>query len=252
MDAPRCHLDLQDATLWLDRMPSHCADLVVLDPGPPGRVTRGRGKGPSVPAFPAERMSTLLHEVNRVLKAGRVCWWVCESAHMLTAARMADKHGFAIGAPIVWDRVEGHPRLAFVLPLSRGRARSPGGELIVAPRVDGGLPGELPEALALALIEAATEPHEWVVDPFAGSGTFGVAAALAQRAYLGCDLSPEAHARAISRLEAAKAQPGASLEEAISAIAAGAPARPEAPASRRDGVGGASQLTMFGDAARLP
>jgi hypothetical protein len=169
----------------------------------------------------------------------------------VAATRLADKHGFSIGAPVVWDRVDGHPRLAFVLPLTRGRARSPGAELLVAPRVSHeAWPGELPEALCTALIEAATETSEWVVDPFAGAGSVGVGAALTGRRYLGCDVLASAVTRATARITAAGGRLFEALDTATSIHGPRADT-PELAKPRATSDEGPCQLTMFGDAARL-
>lgn len=208
------HLDVADAVLALERLPGGIAELVVLDPGVSGRQHKLGGakrpkeaaRGATVAGFPAERWPSLLYEVMRVLAPGRVCWWVCESSQAFVAARAAERMGFSLGAPMVWDRGEHQAvRLGFVLPLTRGRPRSPGAELVAVarPTAKEAWPGELPEGLCRALIEAATEPGELVVDPFCGSGALGAAANLISRRYLGVDHCELAVAAARARIAAA-------------------------------------------------
>ena len=69
-------------------------------------------------------------------------------------------------------------------------------------------PTQKPLALLARLLLAATAPHDWVLDPFCGSGTTGVAASLLGRRFLGIDLSADYLALARARREALDA-PGA-------------------------------------------
>ncbi len=249
------HIEVSDAVSWLEGLPGGSADLVVLDPGVPGRVARAVGKkaAPKVASLPAERLPALLYEVARVLAPGRVCWWVCETSQAFFAARAAERLGFTLGAPMVWDRGDQQSvRLGFVLPLTRGKARSPGAELIVAPRppAETAWPGELPESLCLGLIEAATSPGELVVDPFCGSGSVGLAAVLGMRRYLGCDLSADAVSAAKARLTRAGGH-AVDVEAVlgpreVEGADEGAPVRTDRP-GRQD----ACQLTIFADAPRF-
>lgn len=210
------HVSSADAIAWLKALPAGLADLVVLDPGVPGRAARRpaarpaigtkarplKAAPPATPAFPAERLPLLLFEVRRVLASTGLAWWVTESAPMFHLSRLADRLGFAVGAPLVWDRGDGPgARLAFVLPLSRLRPRSPGPELVQVPQpLDPPWPGSLPQALCDALVEAATEPGHRVIDPFMGSGAVGVAALTRGCRYFGCDVLPEAMELAGPRL----------------------------------------------------
>lgn len=52
-------------------------------------------------------------------------------------------------------------------------------------------PTQKPLALLSRIILASTKPNAWVLDPFAGSSTTGVAANLLQRRYLGIEQEPE-------------------------------------------------------------
>ncbi len=180
-----------DAVEWLAGFAAGSVPLMVLDPGVPGRAPRkARRADPAIPAFPEQRLPELLYEVHRVLARDRICWWVTETAQAFKAAHLAGRLGFAIGAPLVWDRGDGPgARLAFVLPLTRGRPRSPGAELVQAHR-SGEAPTRLPMALCDALVEAGSEPGEVIVDPFMGSGAIGVAALTHGRSYVGADIAP--------------------------------------------------------------
>ena len=55
-----------------------------------------------------------------------------------------------------------------------------------------GYPTQKPVALAERIIRASSNPGELVLDPFAGSGTVGAAAAALGRRFVLVDLNPEA------------------------------------------------------------
>ncbi len=64
-----------------------------------------------------------------------------------------------------------------------------------------GYPTQKPVALLLKILEIATDPGDIVLDPFCGSGTTLVAAALCERKAIGFDISEEAVNLTKSRLE---------------------------------------------------
>lgn len=63
-----------------------------------------------------------------------------------------------------------------------------------------------PEALMEKLIRDFTDPGETILDPFAGSGTTGVAALRMGRNFIGWERDPKYHAIAMKRLAAAREQ----------------------------------------------
>lgn len=66
-------------------------------------------------------------------------------------------------------------------------------------------PTAKPLLLALALVHFFTDVNEVVLDPFCGTGAFGIACALLERNYIGCDLSGEHVANASKRMALALA-----------------------------------------------
>lgn len=66
-------------------------------------------------------------------------------------------------------------------------------------------PTEKPVANLKSLIESFTKERDIVLDPFAGSGSTCVAAALCHRRYIGVELLPEYHSAAVRRLSAESA-----------------------------------------------
>jgi len=65
---------------------------------------------------------------------------------------------------------------------------------IVSPtgREKTGYPTQKPEGIVRRMVQASTRPGDWCLDPFAGSGTLGVAAARLGRRYVLVDSSPDA------------------------------------------------------------
>lgn len=67
-------------------------------------------------------------------------------------------------------------------------------------------PTQKPLALMLALVRDFTDPGDLILDPFAGSGTTGVAAIRLGRRFIGWERDPKYHAIAVKRLTAAREQ----------------------------------------------
>lgn len=65
-----------------------------------------------------------------------------------------------------------------------------------------------PLALMEALVRDFTDPGELVCDPFAGSGTTGVACKRLGRRFIGWERDPKFHAAAVKRLDATREQLG--------------------------------------------
>jgi len=69
-----------------------------------------------------------------------------------------------------------------------------------------GHPTQKPIALMEKLIRLFTDPGDLILDPFAGSGTTGVAAIRLGRRFIGWEKDPKYHAIALKRLKAAREQ----------------------------------------------
>jgi site-specific DNA-methyltransferase (adenine-specific) len=72
---------------------------------------------------------------------------------------------------------------------------------IVSPtgREKTGYPTQKPEALVRRMVQASSEPGDWCLDPFAGSGTLGAVCAALDRRFVLMDSNPEAIAVAEAR-----------------------------------------------------
>lgn len=69
-----------------------------------------------------------------------------------------------------------------------------------------GHPTQKPLALMETLVSLFTDPGDLILDPFAGSGTTGVACIRLGRRFLGWERDPKFHAAAVKRLSAAREQ----------------------------------------------
>ncbi|MFA5053409.1 MAG: site-specific DNA-methyltransferase [Parcubacteria group bacterium] len=63
-------------------------------------------------------------------------------------------------------------------------------------------PNEMPVSLALKLVNLISEPGDYILDPFAGSFSLGVAAIRLGRRYIGIEISEEWAAQGVERLQA--------------------------------------------------
>lgn len=122
--------------------------------------------------------------------------------------------GFSVKSVLVWDRevhgmgdLKGNfaPRYDTCIFATKGRYLLPGKrpvDVIRSQRVNGAElvhPNEKPVDLMRQLIESTTAPGSLILDPFAGSGSTLVAAALTGRQYIGIELDPQHHATAQQR-----------------------------------------------------
>ena len=80
---------------------------------------------------------------------------------------------------------------------------------IVSPtgREKTGYPTQKPEGVVRRIVQASTRLGDWCLDPFAGSGTLGVAAGRLGRHFVLMDSNPEAVAVARERLAGLRAEP---------------------------------------------
>jgi len=217
-----------------------------------------------------------LAQCRRVLKpAGTI--WVSGTLHVYLSVGMAlQQLGFRLLNDIVWEKPNPPPNLGcrcfthateMVLWASKAprgakarytfhydamRAENGGKQMknvwrFAAParaeRAAGRHPTQKPLALVSRCLRASTHPGDLVLDPFAGSGTTGVAALGLGRRFLGMEREPDYAALAARRLRAAVASPtdappdwSASTPRAAARRAPAA--RPPAVAARAHDPGG--------------
>jgi site-specific DNA-methyltransferase (adenine-specific)/adenine-specific DNA-methyltransferase len=75
------------------------------------------------------------------------------------------------------------------------------------PGEDTGYPTQKTEALLERIIRVSTNPADWVLDPFSGSGTTAAVAQRLGRCWVACDVSPKATQIAVIRLHSSAEDP---------------------------------------------
>ena len=240
-----------DAATGLAAMAAQSIDVTIMDPPYEAeahtkmrRAMAGlKGEDREVTAadlpFPAiteaERMAVAA-EVARVTSRWILVFCQVEGAPKW--ARALEAAGAQYVRTMVWVKPDGQPQLtgdrpgmgyeSIVVAHRKGRKRWNGGGrtgVFVYNKSDGSRhphPTTKPQPLMRELVSLFSDPGEIVLDPFAGSGSTGVACGMLGRRFLGWELSPEYHAIAMRRLRGEEAKP-----------------RPEQP-SLFDAIGGAA------------
>ena len=122
---------------------------------------------------------------------------------------MAEAAGFTFWKPLVWDKktigmgYHYRARYEFILFFEKGKRKLNHlgiSDVIECPRIVRGYPTEKPVMVSRTLIEQSSDIGETVIDPFAGSGSVGVAAIESGRYFLGNDIAEEAVQCAQKRL----------------------------------------------------
>ena len=210
-----------DAVSWLRTIPSGSVDLVVTDP-PYESLERHRAVGTTTrlkhskassndwfAIFPNARFRELFEEIYRVLTRNAHFYLFCDQVTMFHAKPVAEDVGFKFWKPLIWDKqrigMGYHYRARYecILFFEKGKRRlnnlgTP--DILQVPRIHKGYPTEKPVRLGAILIDQSTTQGETVVDPFMGSGAFGVAAVNGGRDFAGCDSCEEAIHVATHRL----------------------------------------------------
>ena len=212
---------------WLRSLPKESVDLIVTDPPYESLEkwrnigTKARLKSNWFPVIPNSLFPELLEAFDYVLKPNSHCYLFCDAETMFTIKPMIDASGFKFWKPLVWDKKKigmGYhyrARYEFILFFEKGKRKLKNfsmSDVFEFPKINNGYPTEKPVELAEQLIEQSTEPGNLVVDPFCGSGAFGVAAIQKGRRFLGNDLQEEAVS--LSRQRCLAAHKTSSLGEA--------------------------------------
>jgi site-specific DNA-methyltransferase (adenine-specific) len=209
-----------DALTWLRSLPDGCANCIITDP-PWDSLEEHRARGTTTrltnewfETQTIEYIREVLLETYRVAAPASHMYVIADyvSAFRLEPHKLAPWH-FWKG--LVWDKVSlgmgYHYRAQYeiVLLLEKGKSKRqlhnravP--DVIRCKKLKGkGLyPTEKPLELLELFILQSTDPGELVIDPFAGSGSTGVAALGLGRRFQGVDVNPKALAYAEPRLSA--------------------------------------------------
>lgn len=209
-----------DALTELRKLPDESVDAVITDP-PYSSGTRkegGKGLRKSMKRgiddgiwFSSDSMTVLgfswlmresAIEWKRILKPGGhiLCFidWRMYP-HLAGAIESADLRHVGV---LIWDKTYFgmgayfRNQHEFILHFSKGRGANPirrdvGNVLSYAPIRNGEHPTEKPVDLMATLVSVLVPPRGVVLDPFAGSGTTGIAAVRLGREFIGIDLNPQ-------------------------------------------------------------
>jgi site-specific DNA-methyltransferase (adenine-specific) len=195
-----------DAVEWLASLADRSADLLVTDPAYES-LEKHRAIGTTTrlndwfAIFPNARFPELFAEFYRVLARDGHLYLFSDVETMFVVKPIAERAGFKFWKPLVFDKCSigmGYhyrARYELILFFEKGKRRLNDlsiPDVIAHPRVRGGYPAEKPVFVSEVLIRQSSAPGELVIDPFAGSGSVGVAALRQGRRFSGCDISPEA------------------------------------------------------------
>lgn len=230
-------LDVQlaraDAVSWLRGLPAASVDLVITDP-PYESLEKHRAIGtttrlkvskasnnPWFEIFPNARFPELFAEIYRVLKPNSHFYLFSDPETAFVAKPLAEAAGFKFWKPLVWDKksigmgYHYRARYEFVLFFEKGKRRLRDlarADVITVPRLRGGYPTEKPVELAEVLVRQSATAGQVVIDPFMGSGSFGVAAVRAGCSFWGNDIADQAVSHARGRLPSGPALAAAQTE----------------------------------------
>jgi len=217
---------------WLASLPDKSVDVVITDPPyeseAHGLLRRKRGKAfrsgvrsidNSPIAFPpitAAERAMVGAEIARVTRRWAIVFCQVEGAMLWRAAL----EPLIYKRTCVWTKPDGQPQLSgdrpgmgyesIVCAHVAGRSKwNGGGRLGVFTHIKAdfasgrsGHQTQKPLPLMLELVSLFSEPGELVLDPYAGSGTTGVAALRLGRRFLGCELDATYATTARERLTA--------------------------------------------------
>jgi len=214
----------RDAVEWLRALPTASVDLVITDPpyeslekhravGTTTRLTHSKSSSNDwFTIFPNARFGELFAVIHRLLKKDAHFYLFCDPETMFLAKPIAEAYGFKFWKPLIWDKrkigMGYHYRARYecILFFEKGKRRLADlgvPDVLEAPRVHNGYPTEKPVSLANVLVQQSSDADELVLDPFSGSGAFGVAAVGLGRRFAGSDISAAAVSLARERLLAA-------------------------------------------------
>ena len=213
----------------LASLPDKSVDHVITDPPYEAEAhTLGRRRGKAgggaeespldFPAITQEQRQAVAVALARVARRWVVVFCQAEAVAAWKAALEAG--GGSYRRPMVWVKPGAAPQFtgdrpgmgyeSMVAAHAPGRSRWNGGGkhgvYIYPPCGDGLHMTQKPLELMLSLVRDFTDPGELICDPFAGSGTTGVACKCLGRRFIGWERDPKYHAIAERRIRDAREQ----------------------------------------------
>lgn len=198
-----------DCTRVLQRLPSNSVDLVMTDPPYFVRYRDRLGRTIANDSDPASVLGAFV-DIHRVLKPNTFCVSFYGWSRVGDFFRAWSEAGFRAVGHIVWHKryasrcgfLRAHHEQAYLL--AKGSPEMPDDPIEdVRPWEYTGNrmhPTEKAVSILIPLIESFSRPNALVLDPFAGSGSTLVAAALCGRKYVGIELEKRYCRVARSRL----------------------------------------------------
>ncbi len=225
--------DCLDPVTGLASLADGCVDHVLSDPpyeAEAHTLQRRVKRGPMGVAVPEPLEFAQISEFDRsaiAAHAGRLASQgaviFCQAEAVTLWRDALDAAGLPYRRALVWIKPDAMPSLhgrwpgqafeSIVLArMPSARACPIGGKSKVyeMSKADGIAvhPTQKPLALMEALVRDFTDPGDLILDPFAGSGTTGVACRRLGRRFLGWERDPKFHAAAMKRIGAAREQLG--------------------------------------------
>lgn len=223
--------DCLDPVTGLASLPDKSIDHVICDPpydehthSRGGKAVRrydgGAGIG-TIPFAPLKDVRPAAEQIARVTKRWSLIF--CAVRQIEAWASAMESLGWRVPRVMVWVKPDASPQFSgdrpghgfepVVLAHPVGRTRwNAGGmkgvyECLRMDRESGWHhPTQKPLDLMESLVRDFTDPGETILDPFAGSGTTGVACKRLGRRFIGWERDPKYHAIAVKRIEAAREQ----------------------------------------------
>lgn len=199
MSRPQVVVLQADSLKWLKTQSGkgELFDCIITDPpydsllkwqgvGTTARMGFGAGKDATksdkfYPCIGRDDMREVMIAFGRLLRANRHCYVMADHEYMpvLLAWARNENIGFDYAKPLVWDKVtpgmgyHWRSRHEYIVMFEKGKRRLNDlrkADVLQHKRVTGGYPTEKPLGLVEELLLNSTQPGEWVLDPFAGSG----------------------------------------------------------------------------------
>lgn len=204
-----------DAIDWLKSLDSSSVDCIITDP-PYESLEKHRYGAESCRRLktwfdniPNTLFPKLFSEFYRVLKPNSHCYVMCDHETMFVMKPIAEQAGFKFWKPLIWDKVHigmGYhyrARYEVIMFFEKGKRKLNDlsiPDILVDKMIKNGYPTEKPVRIFETLVKQSTNEGEFVIDPFCGSGSVGVAAVRLNRKFLGNDISPDAVKLAQNRI----------------------------------------------------
>lgn len=189
-----------DCLTILSTLPNECVDLVVTDPPYLARFRDRYGRTLANDDNPAAVVGAY-SQLYRVLKQNTFCLTFYGYPRLRDFVKAWTEAGFETVGHIVWPKpyassqrfVSVQHESAYLLAKGRpGKPTKPPASVQRTWRYTGNKvhPTEKAVEVLRPLIETLSRPGDLVLDPFSGSGSTSVAAAMVGRRYLGIELEP--------------------------------------------------------------